>query len=286
VTATVGHGVEAVLDLVYATAGDIELALDLYLPVERGGDCPVVLYLHGGGFMVGSRRALAQERLVPVARAGIAVASAQYRFSDVATHPAQINDAKAAVRWLRANAARHGYRADRVGAWGASAGGYLALMLGVTAGLPAFEGTLGEHLDAGSAVDAVTAWFPITDVPVADAEPAVAGRELPPFATGPPPQPSRLARLLGVQRVADHPELAATASPVSYAAATQASFLLMHGDADGLVHERQSIAMHEALIAHGVDSTLLLIAGANHEGSEFDGPASLGAVSGFFRGVL
>lgn len=278
--------VNLIPDLTYAVADGVELKLDLHLPAQHDGACPVVLYLHGGGFMAGTRKSFAQERFVPAARAGIAVASAQYRFTDVATHPAQIHDVKAAVRWLRANAARYGCGDQRIGAWGASAGGYLALMLGVTDGVTAFEGTLGDHRDQSSAVEAVTAWFPITDVPAADTVPVPPGRELPPFVTGPPPQPSRLARLLGVERVGDHPELAAAASPISYAGSTQASFLLMHGDADGLTSEAQSVAMHEALVARGVDSALLLVGGANHEGPEFDGPASLGAVTGFFRGVL
>jgi acetyl esterase/lipase len=278
--------VRVIPDLTYAVADGVELKLDLHLPAPHDDACPVVLYLHGGGFMVGTRKAFAQERFAPAARAGIAVASAEYRFTDVATHPAQIHDAKAAVRWLRANAARYGWRRERIGVWGASAGGYLALMLGVTAGVPAFEGTLGDHGDQSSAVQAVTAWFPITDVLAADTVPVPAGRELPPFVTEPPPEPSRLARLLGVRRVSDHPELAAVASPISYAGSTQAAFLLMHGDADGLTSETQSIVMHEALVTHGVVSTLLLLAGANHEGSEFDGAASLGAVTGFFRGVL
>ena len=110
--------------------------LDLYLPEDTSGECPVVLYLHGGAFMVGSKANNAEERLIPVAQSGIAIASAEYRFSDVATSPAQVHDVKAAVRRLHANAAERGYDAERVGAWGESAGGYLALMLGLTDGSP------------------------------------------------------------------------------------------------------------------------------------------------------
>lgn len=278
---SVTRGVQIHRDLPYATVDGRSLMLDLYLPEDTRGECPVVLYLHGGAFMVGSKANNAEERLVPVAKAGIAVASAEYRFSDVATYPAQVHDVKAAVRWLRANADEHGYRSERVGAWGASAGGYLALMLGLTAGSTEHEGTLGEHLDESSSVEAVTAWFAVADLRVADLGPP-AGRELPPFIIGPPPHPSVLARLLGVDSVAEHAELARAASPAHRAAAATAAFLLIHGDADGLVGEDQSERMHAALIAAGADSTLLVIAGANHEDAAFHSPAVIGAVAGFF----
>jgi acetyl esterase/lipase len=277
------RAVEVVRDLTYASPEGAALKLDLYLPPERSSSCPIVLYLHGGAFMVGDRTVFAQERLEPVARAGIAIASAQYRFSDTATYPAQVHDVKAAVRWLRAHAGEYGYGAERVGAWGASAGGYLALMLGVTSGWADHEGTLGEHLDRSSSVEAVTAWFAVTDVLLADGQRLPGDRRLPPFITGLPPQPSVLARLLGVETVPENPELAAAASPVTYAAVARASFLLMHGDRDGLIGEEQSQVMHDALIGAGADSTLMLIAGANHEDAAFHGPASLGAVTGFFR---
>lgn len=274
-------------DLAYATVDGRPLALDLYLPPQdgrRGGPPPVVLYLHGGGFAVGDKADRARERLVPVARAGVAVASARYRFSDVATYPAQVHDVKAAVRWLRAHAAEYGYGAQRVGVWGASAGGYLALMLGLTGGSAEHEGDVGADGDQDSSVQAVCAWFPVTDIVAAETVPLPDGRVLPPFIAGPLPEPSFLARLLGVERITDDPERAAAASPVTYArrGTPPGSFLLMHGDADGMVGEDQSQRLHAALTGSGADATLLLIADANHEGPEFDGPAVLGAVAGFF----
>jgi acetyl esterase/lipase len=96
---SVTRGVEVRRDLRYASVDGRPLLLDLYLPEGAGDECPVVLYLHGGAFMVGSKANNSEERLIPVARSGIAIASAAYRFSDVATYPAQVHDAKAAVRW-------------------------------------------------------------------------------------------------------------------------------------------------------------------------------------------
>src|SRR5690606_22188348 len=105
----------------------------------------------------------AAERLEPLARRGIAVAAASYRFSDVATYPAQLHDAKAAVRWVRANAEDHGLSAERVGAWGFSAGGHLALLLGLTGGRDELEGDVGGHTAADSSVQAVCALFAPAD---------------------------------------------------------------------------------------------------------------------------
>lgn len=283
---SVVSAVEVRRDVPYATVDGRSLLLDLYLPERADGECPIVLYLHGGAFMVGTKADHAQERLLPVARSGIAIASAQYRFSDVATYPAQVHDVKAAVRWLRAHAAEYGYRAERVGAWGASAGAYLALMLGLTAGSDEHEGALGEHGQHSSSVEAVTAWFAVVDLPLADSSGPPRGRELPSFIVGPAPRPSVLARLLGVDSVSDHGELARAASPVEHAAGAAASFLLMHGDRDGVMSEDQSRRMHDALTDAGADSTLLLIAGANHEDPAFDHPAVLGAVAGFFTDKL
>ncbi|MBV9195418.1 MAG: alpha/beta hydrolase [Solirubrobacterales bacterium] len=279
-------GVEVHRDLAYASVDGRSLTLDLYMPEHRTDACPVVLYLHGGAFMVGTKRDFAQERLLPLAHSGIAVASAEYRFSAIATYPAQLHDVKAAVRWLRAHAAEHGYRDQRVGAWGASAGAYLALMLALTSGSGEHEGTLGDHPEARSSVEAVTAWFAPTDLLTADAFHPPPDRRPPPFISGPPPQPSILARLLGVANVAENAGLAASASPLTYAAEATGAFLLMHGDRDALISEDQSRRLHAALGAAGADSTLLLVAGANHEDPAFDGPAVLGAVSEFFRARL
>jgi acetyl esterase/lipase len=283
---SIATAVEAHRDLGYATTAGRELTLDLYLPEDRREPCPIVLYLHGGAFMVGAKEDNADPRLAPVARSGIGVASASYRFTDAARYPAQLHDVKAAVRWLRAHAADYGYRGERVGAWGASAGGYLALMLGLTAGSREHEGDLGEHLDQSSAVDATCAWFAPVDMlhPV----PPPPGRSLPPFIAGPwpPPGPSPAARLFGLGDVADDPDLVAAASPINRAAGGRGAFLLMHGDADAMVAEGESRRMHEALVAAGTESMVLLLPGANHEDPLFHSPAALGAVAGFFGAAL
>jgi acetyl esterase/lipase len=272
----VSADVEVRRDLTYAEPDGSPLQLDLYLPAGDG-PWPVTLWLHGGGWAVGARDLRADERMAPLARAGIAVAAVQYRLTDRATFPAQLDDARAAVRWLRAHGAEHGLAPDRIGAWGASAGGHLAALLGL---LP--DGRDGELGD--SSVQAVVSWFPPTDLLARDTD--VPDGPPPPFLSGPPPSPSYEARLLGVPSTADDAEGARAASPLTHVHAGAPPFLLVHGDRDGLVPASHSRRLAEALQAVGAPVDLLLIAGANHEDPAFDSPASIGAVSGFLRAAL
>ncbi|MEZ5122993.1 MAG: alpha/beta hydrolase [Solirubrobacterales bacterium] len=281
------HDIEITRDVEFAQVDGRSLLLDLYRPVVED-DVPVVVMLHGGGWMLGDRTMFATERIEPVVRRGVAVASASYRFTDVATWPAQLHDVKAAVRWVRANAEEHGLRAERVGAWGASAGGHLALMLGLTGGRDELEGDVGGHTGLDSSVQAVCALFAPTDlaalgeyVPDPDL-PFPAHLSSPPEPAGPPP----FARLIGVEDVLDDLEAARAASPVAHAGHGDARFLLLHGDADPMVPVSQSQALFRALGRHGRDAMLLVVAGANHEGPEFARPPVLAAVAEFFADAL
>jgi acetyl esterase/lipase len=278
-------GVEVTLGLEYARTESGPLELDLYRPAGVQA-AKTVVYLHGGGWAVGARDVFAAERLVPIAQRGVAVASASYRFSDVATYPAQVHDVKGAVRWLRAHGGELGLATGRIGAWGASAGGFLALTLGLSAGVAELEGDVGGNLDQDSSVAAVCDWFAPVDL--TDAR-GTGGLPLPDFATGPPPVPPYAARLLGLEQVTDDVEAARAASPlflIGKASVGAERFLLVHGDRDGLVSDRASRVMHEALLGAGVDSSLILLGGANHEGPEFRRPAVLSAVAGFFLDAL
>jgi acetyl esterase/lipase len=275
--------VETVADLVYARVGDTTLYLDIHRPKGSEELLPAIVYFHGGGWRRGSRKDAMDERLRPLAAHGIAVASVTYRFTDVATHPAQLHDANAAVRWLRANGGDHGLRTDRIGAFGASAGGWIALMLGLTGGDPEFEGEIGEHTRMDSSVQATAAWFPSTNLATTAIEREQAGLALPPFIQG--PVPPLEAGLLGLNAVTDDLAAAQAASPVSHADGAHEPVLLIHGDQDGLINLAQSVALHEALIAAGKESQLMVLSGANHEDPQFHRPAVLAAVAGFFSAL-
>lgn len=253
---------------VYAEPAGTPLELDLYRP-DGVENPPVALYLHGGGWMVGARTDRIDERVKPVVAQGVAIASASYRLTDVAQWPAQLEDVVAALRFLRDHADDLGVRADRLGAWGASAGGQLALMA-------ALAGDVDVH--------AAVAFFATSDfLGTPDFVPGRAA-PLPPFLAGQPlPVPSFPARLLGAEP-REIPERAREASPAHWAdRAGDTRFLLVHGDQDGLVPLEQSRLMHRALRVAGADATLLVVADANHEDPAFDLPEITGAVAGFLR---
>ncbi|MGY1707368.1 alpha/beta hydrolase fold domain-containing protein [Geodermatophilus sp. SYSU D00697] len=239
-----------------ALPGIRPLELDLYLPAGEG-PAPAVVFLHGGGWRLGSRRSAGPAFPGPslfeqVAQAGIAVASVDYRLSGEAVWPAQLHDAKAAVRWLRARAGELGVDGDRVAAWGESAGGHLAALLGLTGDDPALAGDVGLT-GPSSAVVAVAAWYPPTDLTGFAAD---AGAD-PGDAT------TREAQLLGAPPAAA-PDAAAQASPVTHVSPGAPPFLLLHGQADRFVPAVQSERLADALRAAGAGVELSTYPGADH----------------------
>ncbi|MHA6630484.1 alpha/beta hydrolase fold domain-containing protein [Pseudonocardia sichuanensis] len=238
-----------------AVPGSRPLELDLYLP--DGGPAPLVVFLHGGGWRLGSRHAAspAYPATAPferIAQAGIAVASVDYRLSGEAVWPAQLHDAKAAVRWLRARAGELGIDGSRIAAWGESAGGHLAELLGLTAGDAALEGEVGVT-GPSSAVVAVVAWYAPSDV----------GAVATDIGTDPMNPSSREAQLLGAPAPAV-PHAAAAASPITHVSPAAPPFLLLHGRADRAVPCVQSERLHDGLRRAGADVELHVYDGADH----------------------
>jgi acetyl esterase/lipase len=183
---TLAASVQITTDLEYGVRDGQSLQLDLYRPVAEG-PVPRVVYFHGGAWMAGDRKAGAPERLSPVVERGLAVASVSYRFTNVATHPAQLQDGRDAIDWLVTHAREPGLSPGPVGVWGASAGGWIALMQ-----------VLGGHEGRSRSVAAACAWFPVTDLEhnIPDRERACL--PLPPIMNGMSlPTPSMEARLLG-----------------------------------------------------------------------------------------
>ena len=242
-----------------AIPGVRPLELDLWLPPVGGAAVPVVVFLHGGGWRLGSRNsagpALAGAPRSPftdVASAGIAVASIDYRLSGEASWPAQLHDAKAAARWLRARSAELGIDPERIASWGESAGGHLAALVALTSGDATLEGQIGIQ-GPSSHSSAVVTWYAPTDLPRLPAD----------LGTDPMAPDTREALLLGAP-LASVPETAAQASPITYVAAGAPSFLLLHGISDRFIPCVQSERMHAALIAAGVDAELHRYEGADH----------------------
>jgi acetyl esterase/lipase len=266
------------------------LLLDLYLPepaenvAGTGGAGtrpgareklrPAIVHFHGGGWRVGARSSLGPVTdgfgLTPfevLAEAGFVVASADYRLSPEAHFPAQLHDAQAAVRWLRDHAADYRVDPNRIYAWGDSAGGHLASLVGLLGG--------------DSRVAAVAAWYSPTDL-------NRMGEQALPNAVARATDPgSREEQHIGAV-LAEEPQKAAAASPVSFVTPGAPPFLLVHGTADRFVPAAQSETLAAELEKAGADVELLLLDGADHMWSLRDGsPAAaekaLAATVSFFR---
>jgi len=247
-------GARALRDLAYVANGHAQQRLDLYLPARPTG--PLLVMIHGGGWMGGSKDQ--PEGLTLLGR-GYAIANIDYRLSQDAIFPAQIEDCKAAIRWLRAQASEYGYDPQRIGVWGASAGGHLAAMLATTSGTREFD--VGAHLDQSSAVACAVDIYGPADLPgwqAPSANPYVQRLGV----------DSMLVRLLGGP-VDAKLELARRASPVAWAKAGSAPCYIMHGTADPVVGFEQSRRLADALAAAGAEVIFEVVEGGGHGGPEF-----------------
>jgi acetyl esterase/lipase len=256
--------VETHQDLVFATretadGRPLELALDLLVP-RTPGPKPIVVYLTGGGFVVSPKEG-APERRAYVAEAGYAVASVRYRtVLDGATYVDGIADVKSAIRFLRARAADFGLDASRVAVWGESAGGYLAAMTAATWGIERFD--TADHEDQSSEVSAVIDQFGPSDLlkTAADFDEAAQRANLAPGN----PASGYVFGSGSAKSLADDPAAVAEADPAHYVRPGTPPFLLFHGSADTLISPSQTLLLHEALRANGVESTRYVLTGAGH----------------------
>jgi acetyl esterase/lipase len=258
--------VEILKDLEYAKRGEQSLKLDLHLPSPRSNpSLPIVVWVHGGGWLKGSK-----ERCpgVWLAETGdYAVASINYRLASQAQWPAQMEDCREAVRWLRRHADDYGLDGDHVGVWGGSAGGHLVALMG-TLDVPTDE-------NVSSRIQAVCDWYGPSDLLTMPPNVISAKR------TREQVKKSNGAVLLG-DAIVDIPERAKSASAFHQVSADDAPFLIMHGDADPGVPLEQSTKLHEKLQAAGVSSTLEVLAGAGHGGKEFRTPDAQSVIKAFF----
>ena len=258
-----------VVDLPYESIGfSPGLVLDLYLPDGGDGPFPAVVYIHGGGWNSGSRGQF-RPQATHMASKGFVGASIDYRLAPGQRFPAALHDAKAAVRWLRANASTYNIDPSRIGAAGGSAGGHLAALLGTTQGIAGFEG--GANPGFSSAVQAVAAFDSVLDLV------SLAGSSA----------NFEIEQFLGVS-FADDPDLWAHASPISHVTGGSAPFLFLHGTADTSIPYSQSVDMMNALLAVGVPAEIFRAEGATH--AFFQNPPwyqpTLEAMENFFVRML
>lgn len=221
--------VRQLLDVPYVTNGHERQKLDLYLPIEKETQPrPVIVRIHGGAWRHGDKSG--QRSVANYVKQGYIGVAINYRFSQHAVFPAQIEDCKAAIRWLRAHADEHGIDPRRIGVIGASAGGHLAALLGTTGDTQQFD--VGENLEFSSAVCAVVDSFGPSDFSRTEGVPRGIL--------------SAVHQLLG-GTIEENQELARSASPLTYITAADPPFLILHGDKDPLVPIVQSELLYAAL---------------------------------------
>ena len=247
-SSTVPPDVTARRGLVYARYGEREMLLDLFRPKKKGPPRPAVILVHGGAWISG-HYTMENPFAIALAQRGYVALTVQYRLSNEAKYPAQIHDLKAAVRWLRANAAQLGVDKKRVAAAGASAGGHLVALLGATNGLKNFEGE-GGNPNANSTVQAVVD----IDGTATFIDPGNIAKEIKgPYDTN--------TRLTGYT-YAQNPDIWREASPITHVQAQSAPTLFLNSSSYRPFQQREE--MSEKLQKLGIASEIVVIPDTPH----------------------
>jgi len=241
-------------DIEYGRADGISLKLDLFKP--EGKQVGLVVYVHGGGWRGGAKEDCP---ILSLVSAGYALASVDYRLTPQAPFPANVQDIKGAIRFLRAEASRLGIEGTRMAIVGSSAGGHLAALVGVSSGVPSLEGDVGGHAGTSSAVEAVVSFFGASNLETILAQSTESGKRF--------REPALKLLLGGLPQ--EKAALARLASPVAHLDAKDPPVLLIHGDADPQMPFEQSQEFERVCVAAGAPASLHTIAGGKHGGGEF-----------------
>lgn len=258
--ATVQNAYSVTPNITYLTANNTDLHIDIYTPRGTTGPTPTFIYIHGGGWIAGSKEVY-HLRILPFLEAGWAVVNVQYRLGDVSRAPAAVEDCLCALRWVIRNAETYGFDSDRIVVSGNSAGGHLALTTGM---IPAGTGLDNQCPgDEPLKVAAIVNWYGITDV----------GDLL-----GGDNERSYAVAWIGSQT--DALEIATRVSPMTYVRADLPPVLTIHGNADPVVPYQHAVDLHQALDAAGVENQLITIPDGLH--GNFPDHEMLRAYDGIF----
>ena len=268
------------LDLPYADYSHAQ-KLDIYLPDKGKGPFPVIVSIHGGGWMFGDKGEPLSLPFLEALKRSYAVVCINYRLSGEAHFPSQIYDCKAAIRYLRANAKDFHLDNEHVGVWGASAGGYLAALLGTSANVKGLEDSSirNSNYRTYPNVQAVVVWYaPIENFLAIDEELAESGMGVPNHSDPDSPE----SRLLG-RTITDVPALVKFASPMTYIDSKTPPFLIQHGLQDDIVPVEQSIrfAAEMERVAGSGKVTLDILDKAKHGDPLFETPENVARILDF-----
>lgn len=236
-------------NVVYSVANDFNCKLDVYARNPRPTIAPVVMYIHGGGWVTGTKEGAVLE-LLPYLAMGFHVVNVEYRLARVSPPPAAVEDCRVALRWVYENAKLYGFDTTKVVVTGGSAGGHLALMTGMLDAGSGFDASK-EWDDAIPAMNvaAIINWFGITDV----------GELL--------DGPNRKAYAVNwLGSLPERLKVAARVSPMTYVRPGLPPVLTIHGDNDQLVPYTQAVRLHKALTEARVPNRLITIPGGRHGG--------------------
>ena len=252
-TASLGGAYRVRPNIVYSTANGYENKLDLYLPRGESGPRPTLIYIHGGGW-VGGTKENSILSLLPYFKHEMAVVNVEYRLAETSLAPAAVADCRCVLRWVIANAEEHGFNTEKIVVTGHSAGGHLSLMTGIldeAAGLDyeCVTGSLAGPVKLDLRVAAVVNWFGITDV-----GDLLAG----------PNQQGYAVRWMG--SLPDRDKIAKRVSPLTYVRKGLPPVYTIHGNADKIVPYKQSVRLHKELDKAGVTNYLYTVEGGGHGG--------------------
>jgi acetyl esterase/lipase len=250
----------------YSNPDGQHLQLNMARPKNAKGPLPCVVCIHGGGFRAGKRDGY-DGLIQNLARDGFAAVTVSYRLAPKYQFPAAVHDTKAAVRWVRANAAKYGIDPDRIGVTGGSAGGHLAQFLGVTPGVAEFEGD-GGNPNVSSHVKCVVNVYGPSDFTKSYGKSVDAAEVLPLFLGG------NLQTALPAH---------IRSSPLNWVTPNAAPTLCIHGTEDKYVAHEQAVWMIDRLKASGVEAQLLTLQGAGHGFKGKDVNSADQALIAFFK---
>ena len=246
-------GYRIVPNITYSVANSFECKLDVYARRSTGGPVPTAIYIHGGGWVAGTKEA-AMLNILPYFDLGFSVVIVEYRLAKVSLAPAAVEDCRLALRWVFENAKTYGFDTTRIIVTGGSAGGHLALMTGMVSADAGFDSPKEwDQTNPETKVAAIVNWFGITDV-----KDLLAGPNRQNYAV------SWLGSQMNREGLAEH------VSPIKYVRKGLPPILTIHGDSDQLVPYSQAVRLHDALSKANVPNQLMTIRGGKHGGFSRD----------------